>query len=698
MSWYHNTSETKAAQALDRPMQITRFPEERALSKRTMQMSTRELAAWIEEQSAPTKAELPWLKQATFGPKKSKYGCYRTNNNMKAIEGIEGDYDGEIVTLAEAEARVKKAGFAALFYPTARHTPEKPRWRVFCPLSNAMSPDARSVLLARLNGALGGILAPESFNKSLAYYAGSVDGKPPVKTVLVEGEFIDKVKGLKPIYKDGSRNKPQSKTSNGQKSGLPFAEVAEALMAIPNDGSNPDDDGRDWWLHIGMALHHETDDEEEGREAFHDWSARHPSYDGGKTDAAWDSFGGEGRTAATILREARKHGWHNAAAHERKLAEDLELLDDCWTPEELAAASAQAALEELDRIVYGDDKPKSRLTFLSPSDCENLPTRRYVIKGLLAEGDVGTIVGAPGAGKSLLAPYLGFMVAQGEPAFGRRTRQGGVFYVAAEDGLGMRGRVRALRDEYGDADGFKLVAGVSDLLAKNSPDLKELLKAVKRDRPSLIIVDTIAVAFPGLEENDAKSMGQVVHVARQLARRGAAVLLIHHDTKDGSNGLPRGHSILNGAVDVNLYLKREDGAVTGKLTKNRNGSTDEKLAFTVATIPLGEDEDGDTITTAICREADSADTGSREVKLSPSAKAALTVFYEIGDGAPVGESIWRDRAIEGRRVSAADDRDGRRRTFKRAVEELTRKNVLVFRDGKFATGDSPEALLGDDDV
>ncbi|MFC4667129.1 AAA family ATPase [Seohaeicola nanhaiensis] len=527
----------------------------------------------------------------------------------------------------------------------------------------------------------GFVVAPGAVNGSGVY--GQLSGSL--------GDLPEWPKRLKPPPRE-------RKKSTGEKTGLPFAEVVDALMAIPNDGTNPDDDGRDWWLHIGMALHHETDGDEEGREAFHNWCDQHRKYDFDKTEAAWDSFGGEGRTAATILREAYKHGWHNAAAHERRLAEDLELLDECWTPEELVAGSARAALEELDRIVFGDDQTESRLTFLSPSDCEDLPSRAYIIKGLLAEGDVGTIVGAPGAGKSLLAPYLAFKVAQGKPAFGRRTRQGGVFYVAAEDALGMRARVRALREEHGEADGFKLVTGVSDLLTKGSPDLKELVKAIKRHQPALIVIDTVAIAFPGLEENDAKSMGRVVAVARHLTRWGAAVLLIHHDTKDGANGLPRGHSILNGALDVNLFLKREDGAVTGKLTKNRNGSTDEKLAFTVATIPLGEDEDGDTITTALCREADSADAGSREVKLSPSANAALTVFCEIGDGAPVGESIWRDRAIEGRRVSAADDRDGRRRTFKRAVEELTRKNVLVFREGKFTMGDSPEALLGDDDV
>ena len=120
---------------------------------------------------------------------------------------------------------------------------------------------------------------------------------------------------------------------------------------------------------------------------------------------------------------------------------------------------------------------------------------------MLAPGDVGCIFGAPGAGKSLIAPHLAYCIARGEHAFGMRTRQGTVFYVAAEDPHGMRGRVKALRITHGEADGFRLVEGLSDLLSHGSLDLAELRGAVAKDRPALIIIDTLAMAFPGLEAN-----------------------------------------------------------------------------------------------------------------------------------------------------------------------------------------------------
>lgn len=303
-------------------------------------------------------------------------------------------------------------------------------------------------------------------------------------------------------------------------------------------------------------------------------------------------------------------------------------------------------------------------------------------------------VGAPGAGKSLLIPYLCYAVAQGRKVFGRRVTAGGVFYVAAEDGHGMQGRVTALRAEHGDAPDFAVIPNVSDLLSKQG-QLKALQRAVKERRPALVVIDTLAVAFPGLEENDAKGMGQVVAAARSLTKWGAAVVLIHHDTKAG-DGLPRGHSLLNGALDVALYLKREHGVVSVKPSKNRNGTTEQELAFTVGVREIGTDEDGDAITAAICEEADNA-SRARSPQLTASARAALSVLRDLGRGTMrVPEESWRDACIGGREVSASDNVDSRRKAFKRAVESLTREGVVIFADGRFVERKSDNEQFTED--
>jgi hypothetical protein len=336
-------------------------------------------------------------------------------------------------------------------------------------------------------------------------------------------------------------------------------------------------------------------------------------------------------------------------------------------------------------------RPAARLEFLSPAQCADMPPRGYVIKGLIAPGDVGCIFGAPGAGKSLLAPALGYAVAQGRAAFGMRTRAGRVLYVAAEDIRGMHGRTQSLRRRYGEADEF-LVGAIDDLLSDGSPDLKALLALVKETRPTMIIIDTLAAAFPGLEENSPDGMSTVVGVGRRLAAHGAAVVFIHHDRKDGAP-MPRGHSLFNGALDFALQLKPKDtdGIVRGTLTKNRNGTIDREFAFRIGIEVMGEDSDGDPITFAVCEEL-AAGTAPRRPKLSGAERAALGVLLAMIDrtgAAAVDENEWRERCIDGREVSAANDRDSRKRAFNRAFQGLMRTGALSTGNGMVCPVDHP---------
>lgn len=229
------------------------------------------------------------------------------------------------------------------------------------------------------------------------------------------------------------------------------------------------------------------------------------------------------------------------------------------------------------------------------------------------------IFGAPGAGKSLLAPFLGYKVAQGVEAFGMRTKQGGVFYVAAEDPHGMRGRVKALKTAHGDAPTFHLVEGVSDLLASESPDLAALRAAAKERRPALIFIDTLAMAFPGLEENSSEAMGRVVAAARGLTEWGAAVVLIHHGTKaEGSTPASERASV---AVLRELIAERCE----------------------LAKLPNFEDQSG--------------------VDLNPSC---------------ILESEWRERCVAPGVVSDGATRHSRVKSYNRNVKSLAGHGVILI--------------------
>ncbi|MCJ7872814.1 AAA family ATPase [Phaeobacter sp. J2-8] len=272
-------------------------------------------------------------------------------------------------------------------------------------------------------------------------------------------------------------------------------EVRLALAMI-NDA-----DDRDTWLHIGMALKAEYGDTEEAFGMWSHWSRQSIKFNERGQRTAWKSFRGGAIGIGTLFEIAKAYGWAKSGAG--YCADDF---DDILPLQEMLAPAA------------------SRLTFLTPDECDGSEARKYVIKGLLSHGDVGCIFGAPGAGKSLAGPFLGYMVALGKEAFGMRTRQGKVFYVAAEDHHGMKGRVKALRREYGGTDAFSLVGGISRLLPsageKRAPDLQALLDAVEAQRPDLIFIDTLAVAFGSFDENSAEPMNQIVRIARALSTWG----------------------------------------------------------------------------------------------------------------------------------------------------------------------------------
>jgi hypothetical protein len=348
---------------------------------------------------------------------------------------------------------------------------------------------------------------------------------------------------------------------------------------------------------------------------------------------------------------------------------------------------------------------RSRLRMRSPSDCEQAPPRPYVVKGLLAAGDFGCIFGAPGAGKSVLAPHLCYAIAQGRPVFGRRSKPGRIFYVAAEDPAGMAGRIQALRRRHGDAPLFNLVDGLAGSLAEPER-LAELGELIRTERPALVVVDTLAAAFPGIEENGSKDMGLVVQAARSLARLGPAVLLVHHDTKDAT-GTPRGHSVFNGALDMALLVNRnQSGQVICQLTKNRNGACDERFGLKIESERLGFDEDGDAVSAPIAREMDPAAI-RKAVKLPASENAVLLILRDLmaneGEEAPDGSGLRRLReerlrqaCRESATVSASEKPDARRKATDRAILNLARRGLIAVEGDRVwepcAPAASPEVI------
>lgn len=339
---------------------------------------------------------------------------------------------------------------------------------------------------------------------------------------------------------------------------------------------------------------------------------------------------------------------------------------------------------------------RSGLRLLTADECADTGPRGYVVKNVIAPGQLGCIFGQPGAGKSVLAPHLAYAVAQGRAAFGQRTKKGGVFYVCAEDEAGMRQRVAALRKRHGAAPDFHLVAGVSSLLDPERGDLARLQQLAEEHKPSLIVVDTLAAAAPGLDENASADMSRIVDAMRSLTLQGAAVLLVHHSPKSGDT--PHGHSVLNGALDMSMLVAADpaaEGVIRGQLQKNRNGPCTLDIAFRIDAAAMGQDEDGDAVTAPICLERTAEEVrADRKQKMSKTEAATERVLVEraiahLPPNAPVDPANlppvpveeWAGMCEEPGIICERKERRDRRKAFNETRNGLLAKNRVMIRDG-----------------
>ena len=455
---------------------------------------------------------------------------------------------------------------------------------------------------------------------------------------VTEDQVSDFLDAVAPIIQ--SKREPRvSRDASGEHQTSAYGLTADTDLVIDAINEIPNEDSPDWedYNRCLMAMWNATEPKGAAEEAARKWSERNPAHDDAVFRERWEHYRESPPTgvgAGFLFWQAREAtGWTP------RLPLTDEQIDETFA---------------LDPSSHDLDEDRYRL--YTPAECADAPSRGYTIKGLIAPRDIGCIFGPPGAGKSLLAPFLGYMVALGREVFGRRVKQGKVLYVAAEDPHGMRGRVTALHDTYGDTRNFFLMGGVSNLLTKDSPDLTKLREVVEQLRPDLIVLDTVAAAFTGLKENEFDEMGRVVAVARTLTECGAAILLIHHDTKE-RGGTPRGHSILNGAIDVAICLdpKDDDGIIKGKLTKNRNGSSGTPIKFRIELVDRGVDEDGDPVRLPRALElAAGEDSGPALTRGERAALDALEDLVMRAGKAPVRNDQWKRTCEKRRLISDAD--------------------------------------------
>ncbi|HYE35667.1 AAA family ATPase [Methylocaldum sp.] len=358
--------------------------------------------------------------------------------------------------------------------------------------------------------------------------------------------------------------------------------------------------------------------------------------------------------------------------------------------------------ELLRKLDANGDKRQIRL--LSTHELDALPAPSYRIKHVLPATGLGAIWGPPGSGKTFLILDAAFGIAAGRQWFGHRVKQAPVVYCALEGEGGIQARVRAYRRRHGNDRMENVRFLVERFNLRSEDDRQALIEAIKEvgfENP-VIVLDTLNRAAPGADENSSADMGTIIDGAKQIQDAlGGLVLLVHHSGKNAASGL-RGHSSLLAALDVAIEVSRDGDARKWTLAKSKDGEDGNENAFSLETVEIGIDEDGDAVTTCVVVGAgdtsDSKDAVPSFKAMNKDAemmlKRLVIVTHQLGVP-PNPFSLGPEHKVYPEKIIAWDalrsafkkcdhsgeSSDKERQSWKRGREELlNRKAICAYGD------------------
>ena len=238
----------------------------------------------------------------------------------------------------------------------------------------------------------------------------------------------------------------------------------------------------------------------------------------------------------------------------------------------------------------------------------------WLIEGVIPKKAFVALYAPPASFKSFVALDIAECIATTRPFLGKEVKQqGAVLYIAGEGHGGIGARIKALKLHHDTPQGapvYFLRRQVN--LRSSQQDIQDLetaideLQAIQGIQFQLIVIDTLARAFGGGNENASEDMGAFITAAGAIQQRyDSALLVVHHAGKDATKGL-RGHSSLLGAVDTELEIIRIEDAPKGILhiSKQKDGEDGQRMGFQMVTVDIGTSALGFESVTSLALELD----------------------------------------------------------------------------------------------
>lgn len=256
--------------------------------------------------------------------------------------------------------------------------------------------------------------------------------------------------------------------------------------------------------------------------------------------------------------------------------------------------------------------PSKELKLLYANDIEAVTDTSDFVEDLLRDNEFSVVYGESNCGKTFYMMDLALHVALGMMWRGKEVEQGGVIYAALEGGHGTKNRIVAFKEHYGITGDIPLAVIPSNLNFLDADgDIKALVAAIEGAKERLghvrlIVIDTLARAIAGGDENSSMDMGQLIINADILRGiTGAHIAFIHHSGKDALKGA-RGHSSLRAAVDTEIEISRPDTESPSliRVVKQREMEMIEDMSFSLKPVKLGTNKRGKDVTSCVVVPAD----------------------------------------------------------------------------------------------
>lgn len=360
----------------------------------------------------------------------------------------------------------------------------------------------------------------------------------------------------------------------------------------------------------------------------------------------------------------------------------------------LSALDSAIAARGGARAVIEQSAGPRRFELLRAAEVAARPPMRWLLHSVLPEEGYGAVFGPSGAGKGFLVISLVAALAEGGSFFGRRVRkQSRVIYVWLEGQSGAPQRIAAHVADSGRPfpDGVQFVFEAFKLTERD--DVLGLAASIdSAGGADVIVIDTLNRAAPDADENSSQDTGRVLEAVKDLQTMvGGLVLLVHHTGKDATKGL-RGHSSIGAALDVVIEVSRTEDRREWRVQKSKDGEDGETHPFSLRSVDLGVDEDGEAITSCVVEPEQVLDRAAARPKL-PRGGNQKIVYEALGPlfrasatygkaGAPAGRPcLLLQDAITGTRDRLPGESDRQTERARAAVSGLVGSGVLGCNEG-----------------